>query len=133
MKAHFVTFYSPGTFVHEETTKPIDKWDVDMAVKMAAKVTERYDSRPFGFQFSTRERKAKEVDSRVTTRSSMYYLGGTVETLAEVKARATKDDRILVQNMEGNGWDRVVTTNTPWRCIQPLLKGDIVLPRMAQK
>ena len=42
MKAHFVTFSSPGTFVHEETTKPIGSWDTEKAIEMAREITERH-------------------------------------------------------------------------------------------
>lgn len=127
MKAHFVTFYSPGTFFAEDTTKPIDSWDVEKARKMARKIVERYDARPFGFRFTTRERGPKALDSHVTKTSPMYYLGGKIESLAEVKARATEADRILIANMEGNRWDRIVSGASPWRWVQPLRDGDVVL------
>lgn len=127
MKKHFVTFYSPGTFVAEESTKPIDAWDVDKAVKMARKVSERYNAKPYGFRFSTRERGKDDLDSKVTKRSGLYWLGGKVETLAQVKARATEKDRILVSNMECNKYERIVTNDNSWRWTMPLEKGDVVL------
>ena len=63
MKKHFVTFYSPGTFVAEQTTKPIDSWDVELAVSMSGEIKERYGALPYGFQFSTRERGENDLDS----------------------------------------------------------------------
>ena len=124
---HFVTFYSPGTFVAEQTEKPIDSWDVARAIEMSRGIVERYDARPFGFRFSTRSRGTDDLDSKVTATSRMYYLGGKVETLEEVKARATDKDRILIANREGNGWNRVVTNDTPWRSTHPLEGDDVVL------
>jgi len=127
VKKHFVTFYSPGTFVSEQTEKPIDSWDIEKAKKMARKIKERYDATPYGFRFSTRSRGDKDLDSKVTATSPMYYLGGKVETLAEVKARATEEDRILVSNMEINGYERIITNTNSWKCTQPLKPGDVVL------
>jgi hypothetical protein len=124
---HFVTFYSPGTFVAESTTKPIQAWDVETAKMMARDIKERYTAVPYGFQFSTRQRGFDDLDSRETARSPMYWLGGVVETLAEVKARATEKDRVLVSNMEANGYDRIVTNANSWRWTQPLQDGDVVL------
>lgn len=98
-----------------------------MARKMAATIRERLNARPYGFRFSTRSRGDKDLDSKATAESNLYYLGGVVETLAEVKARATADDAILISNMECNGWERIITTNTPWRWTQPLLDTDVVL------
>ena len=57
----------------------------------------------------------------------MYYLGGKVETLAEVKARATKDDSILIANMECNHYDRIITNTNSWKVTQPLNPKDVVL------
>ena len=31
-KKHFVVFLSPGTFVHEQTSKEVKEWDVDKLV-----------------------------------------------------------------------------------------------------
>jgi hypothetical protein len=42
MEKHFVTFLSPGTFMAEDSTKPISSWDIKKAQQMAAKVKERY-------------------------------------------------------------------------------------------
>jgi hypothetical protein len=127
MEQHFVTFYSPGTFVAEETTKPIASWDTDQAVAMARAVSERYDAKPYGFRFSTRARTDADLDSKVIKRSGLYWLGGKVETFDEVKARATEKDRILVDNMRINGYDRIVTNDNSWRWTQPLDAEDVVL------
>jgi len=127
MKAHFVTFFSPGTIMSEETTKPIDSWDVDAAVKMAHKIVERYNARPYGFQFSTRERGAKDLDSKVTKRSGMYYLGGRIETLAEVEARNDPKEEILRSNMRCNGWDKIVVNENSWRWTAPWRATDTLL------
>ncbi len=127
MKAHFVHFLSPGTFVHEESSKPIDAWNTEQAKAMAREIKERYNATPFAFYFTTRERKENELDSHVTETSGRYYLGGVVETLEQVKARATDKDRILVSNMEGNGYARIITNANSWRVTQPLGPNDVAL------
>lgn len=124
---HYVEFYSPGTFVSETTAKPIPAWDVDEAVRMATSVSERHNATPYGFRFTTRGREDDELDSRQIAKSPFYYLGGTVETLAGVKARATDADRILISNMECNGWDRVITNCNSWRVTRPLEDDDVIL------
>lgn len=126
MKQNFVTFLSPGTFFSEQSTKPIDVWDVDRAVTMSKRVVERYNARPYGFQFTTRTRGPKDLDSKETNRSGTYFLGGRVMTLEEVK-REMPDERVLISNMKCNGYDKIVVSNTPWQSIHPLEKGDTVL------
>lgn len=123
----FVTFLSPGTFLHEETTLPIGGWLVEEALSMAASIVERHGARPFAFYFTTRSRGDADLDSKVTGTSGRHYIGGTVLTLAEVKARRDPDDRTLIQNMEINGWERVVVTESPYRVTQPLRHGDVIL------
>jgi hypothetical protein len=127
IEKHFVTFYSPGTFVAETTEKPIDSWDVKKAMSMARAIKERYDAMPYGFRFSTRSRGDEELDSKIAATSPLYWLGGKVETLAQVKARATKKDEILVSNMEINHYDRIITNTNSWSWTQPLMPGDVVL------
>lgn len=127
-RQHFVRFYSPGTFMPEETEKPIDSWDVALAMKMSNEITERYNATPFGFRFTTRSRGPQDLDSHESAHSQMYYLGGKVETLAEVEARATKADEILLMNMRGNGIKRILTNDNSWRFTTELNDDDIVLP-----
>ena len=100
---------------------------MDNAVEIARSVLERYKATPYGFRFTTRSRTAKDLDSKVSAKSPMYYLGGKVETLEQVKARATAEDRILVSNMEGNHYDRIITNRNSWTWTQPLHADDIVL------
>jgi hypothetical protein len=57
----------------------------------------------------------------------VYYLGGVVQTLAQIKAKNDPRDEILISNMECNRWDKVVTNTNSWRWTQPLQKGDVVL------
>lgn len=127
MKQHFVTFFSPGTFVNEETTKPIDSWDVKKATKMAADVLERYNATPFGFQFTTRERGENDLDSHVAKRSPMYYLGGQVMTVEQVEAQKDPNNKILIQNMRSNNIERVLVNDNSWRWVAALNPGDVVL------
>jgi hypothetical protein len=127
MEQHFVTFYSPGTFVAETTAKPIDSWDVDKARAMAAEIVERYDAKPYGFRFTTRGREDHELDSHEIAHSPMHYLKGRIETLAQIEARADPKESILLGNMRSNGWNRVITSVEGWKWTQPLNDGDVVL------
>jgi hypothetical protein len=127
MKKHFVTFLSPGTFVSEQTQKSIGSWDVEKAVEMAKDIKERYGATPYGFFFSTRERKDDELDSKVTKRSGTFYLGGKVLTLEDIKARHDPKDSILISNMEGNDWDKVIENCNSWKIVLPIEKKDKVL------
>ena len=127
VEKHFVTFLSPGTFVAEETTRPVESWDVETAKAMARDVKERYDATPYGFYFSTRARDDDELDSRMTKRSGVYYLGGKVMTIAQLKGRGDPHDLILIRNMENNGWRRIIENTNSWKWTQPLNKDDTVL------
>jgi hypothetical protein len=127
VQAHFVTFYSPGTFVSEQTQQPIEAWDIEAAKALALTVSERYGATPYAFRFSTRSRGADDLDSKTSATSGLYYLGGTVLTLSEVEARGDERDRILISNMRGNGYDRVIENHNSWKFAGPLNEGDTVL------
>jgi hypothetical protein len=58
--------------------------------------------------------------------SGWYYVGGTEMTLAEVKT-AKPTEEMLIENMETNGWDRVVFTDEGK--VFPLHEKDSVLKR----
>lgn len=124
---HYVEFFSPGTFLSETSTEEIASWDIDTAVQMATKVTERYGAIPYGFQFSTRERSAKDFDSKETKRSQTYFLGGKIETLAEVEARNDPEEAILRSNMRANGYTKIVVNTNSWKATLPFNKGDVFL------
>ncbi len=123
---HFVTFYSPGTFLSEETTKPIDSWNVEAAKEMARDVVERCGATPYCFVFTTRRRESDKLDSREVARSSRYFLGGKVMTVSDVE-REMPDERILLSNMRCNRIERVVVNDNSWRSVQPLGEGDTVI------
>lgn len=127
LQQHYVTFYSPGTMVSETTTKPINSWDVEVAQEMARTIKERHGATPYGFRFTTRGRGEEDLDSKEIAASNFYYLGGRVETLEEIKARGDPKERILISNMECNGWSKVIVNDNSWRVTQPLREGDTIL------
>ncbi len=126
IEKHFVTFVSPGTFVPETTTQPIDSWNVDEAAKMARTITERHSATPYSFHFTTRQNDG-ELDSKEVARSYNYFLGGTVLTLKEIRARNNPADRILIANMEEKNIARVVENCNSWKALLPLNEDDIIL------
>ena len=127
MKKHFVIFFSPGSFVSEQTEKPIESWDVEKAVELLKEIKERYGATPYGFCFTTRGRNSDDLDSKEISRSGMYYLGGKVLTLQDVKARNNPDDRTLIFNMECNKYERVIENTNSWKVTLPLNDNDTVL------
>jgi hypothetical protein len=124
MEEHFVEFFSPGTFVAETSTKSIDSWDVDKAVKMSKNIKERYGATPYAFRFITRSRKDDELDSKVTKKSGMYYMDCKIQTIKDLDP---VENEILISNMRCNKWNKVVTSTTGWKWTQPIEKDDIVL------
>lgn len=127
MKKHYVTFLSPGTFVHETNTEEIDSWNVEAACKRALEIVQRHNSKPFGFYFTTRERGEEDFEPKETAQSGMYFLGGTVRTYDEVVADNKPDEEILRSNMKWNNIDRIVTNTNSWKMTQPLKDQDVVL------
>lgn len=127
MIKHFVEFLSPGTFVSESTTKEISEWSVIKASEMATKIKERHGAIPYGFRFLTRERGEQDLDSKVIDTSGIYYLGGKVLTLEQVKARKDPKDSILISNMEINKIDRIIENTNSYKITLPLGKKDTVL------
>lgn len=114
MKKHFVVFYSPGTFFDEQTERPVDKWDVEKATTLAHDISECHGATPFGFQFVTRGRTDKDLDSKVIKRSAMYHLGGKIMSLSQVK-KEMPDQKILIGNMENNGWNKIIININSWK------------------
>lgn len=127
IEQHFVTFYSPGTFMAEMSAKPIDAWSVDLAMKMAVEIKERHGATPYGFSFQTRGRGADDLDSKEVARSPFYWLGGKIETLEEVEARDDPKEMILRGNMRGNGYAKIITNTNSYKWTQPLGETDVVL------
>ncbi len=127
MKKQFVTFYSPGTFVSEETVKEIDSWDVAKAQKMAESISERHNAIPYGFKFHTKERGPKDLDSHITLRSPMYFINCKIETRKEIDKRNDPKEKILRSNMRANKIDRVAVTIKGWKSTHPIGDNDVVL------
>jgi hypothetical protein len=94
---------------------------VEKAKKMVSKIIERYNATPYGFYFVTRSLAGQE------TKSGMYYLGGIVQTLKELKTENDPENQILIRNMENNRWNKVITNTNSWKVTRPFLKGDVVL------
>ena len=131
MIKHYVTFYSPGTFVAEQSTHEVDVWSVDLAILMSKEIKERYGATPYGFQFTTRERTEKDFDSREVAKSPFYYLGGEVFTLEQLKA--LPNNKILIANMESGNYDKVVINTNSYNWTQPFGKNDVVLDMTQEK
>lgn len=127
MRKNFVHFVSPGTFVAETSTKPIETWDVEVAKRMAEDIVERYNAQPYGFYFTTRGRDEADLDSKEVKRSPMYYIHCKVETQEEIEARNDPKEEILRSNMRCNGFKSVVRSTRGWSWCAPLNDGDVVL------
>ena len=115
---HYVTFYSPGSFVSETTVKEIDAWSVDLAVRMAKEIKERHRATPYGFTFKTME--SDGWSPKTVKESGMYYLGGKLLSLADIPD--TSENSILRSNMICNNYEYVIENTNSWKITLPFYK-----------
>ncbi len=136
VRKHYVTFYSPGTFVPESSVKEIPEWDTALAVEMAKDITERYDAKPYAFIFTTMltanpipdgEEGFLDVEPKKVASSGRYFLGGHVRSIDEVRETADPKERILLSNMEGNDFAYIITNDNSWRFTGEFAVEDCVL------
>lgn len=133
---HHVVFRSPGTFFHEESSRPIASWDTKVAAWMAKEITERHGARPFGFYFVTNIEAdpipdgaggTLNVEPKKIAESGMYFLGGKLRRLDDVEAENKEDEHILRSNMRGNGMHIVVENRNSYRSTNPFGEKDVIV------
>ena len=115
---HYVTFYSPGSFVSESTVKEIHAWSVDLAVHIAKDIKERHGATPYGFRFKTME--SDGWSPKTVKESGMYYLGGRLMRLIDIPD--TKENSILRDNMIFNNYEWVIENTNSWKVTLPFYK-----------
>lgn len=127
MEKHYVSFYSPGTFISECTSKEIDSWDVEKAKEMARDIKDRYGSNTYGFRFRTQNHSDDDMTVQVTKLSGMYFFSGTIRSISFIILQDKPEEKILRSNMITNGWDSVIEINNPHKLVLPFEKGDVLL------
>ena len=123
----YLTFWYPGAFIAEDTTIKVDEWSVDLAMGIVKEKKRRGEIIPYGFEFTTRGREEDELDAKRIAKSPFYWLGGEVQTLAQVKAIGGTENHILISNMESNHYEKIITNRNSWNWTMPLNETDIVL------
>lgn len=135
-RKHKVTFYSPGTFVSESTTKDIDSWDTKKAVEMAESISERHGAKPYAFRFETwkthtpvsdGEGGTLEVRPKLEKESGYYFLGGELETYDDVRDRKLDSESILLSNMKGNEYWVVCVNRNSYKSTMPFGEEDRIV------
>lgn len=132
---HYVKFHSPGTFVSEISTKPIDSWDISKAIELFRSISERYGAKPYCFVFLTLEEmdsvvengKEFEVNPNLVRKSGFYHLGGTLKYYHEIKAQNNKENDILLSNMSCNRKWIVVENNNSYRSVHYFEEDDFLV------
>lgn len=123
---HYVTFYSPGSFVSESTSKEIDAWSVDLAIRMAKDIKGRHGATPYGFSFETKE--SDGWSPKTVKESGMYYLGGKLLTIDDIPD--TDGNSVLRDNMRFNNYEYVIENTNSWKVTLPFDKNKDTLLRM---
>jgi len=114
---HYVEFYYAGVFMSETEVRSVERRDLSNV---------KAPKNCFGFRFFDREET--EVDGEMLKGKmknySGYYYFGTVYTKEDVE-KYVDNNKILLSNMSGNGYDRVVKTRLG--NFQPFYKEDVIM------
>jgi hypothetical protein len=104
----YVEVMYPGILFSESDVQEVDYRDPDAIAKKFKNA--------FGFRFFDQERTQVKVGGKTSTvsgerrnESRFYYPDGETFTVDEVK-KLKGDHKILISNMEGNGYKKVVRT-----------------------
>ncbi len=119
----YIEYLIGGRFFPEYRSQKVDRIDPSLADPVPGDYAFSFKRRSWRIA-KTENGEEFEVDTHWDTVSGMYYIDGVVHTLDEVKAleAETGDHSMLVSNMEGNDWDKVVCCNLGnW---QPFEEGD---------
>lgn len=117
----YAEFFYPGSFVAETSEVQVPDRGIPADVPRGA-----YGVRFFDRVVVTTTAGDREVETRSERLdiSGVSYFDARVMTLADVE-REMPGERILLDNMRCNRWDRVVRTNRGW--MQPFRDGDSVV------
>ena len=94
------------------------------AVELSKSIVERYGATPYGFCFETFGRNAEDLDSKRIATSSMYFLGGKIETVEDIGK--SQPGSILLANMKCNGWKAVITSTSGYHWTQPFSENNVI-------
>lgn len=117
MIKHYAEFLYPGSFMSETGVREVERRDAHPLP---------LPERAYGWRFYDREAavtpSGKVLLGDIENESPWTYIGEIFDV--ERVKREVPDNRILVLNMEGNGWSRVVKC---WQGFIPLKDGETVL------
>ena len=117
-------YYMPGSFFSEDEAREISDCSIDAAVAQApedAFAFVLYDRPVIDFEYDPKLFRVAPVPQN---ESGKHYLGGKTYTPDELRA-LPGDHRILIGNVEGNGWGRAIQCRTGnW---QPFEEGDVLV------
>lgn len=111
VEKHYAVFFSPGTFVSETNEKPVKSWDTEAVTPLWQGIEQRHGAKPYGFRFETRlEAEAipdgrggtLRVEPKTTASSGMHYIGGDLQTYADIVKANLPGEEILRSNMRCN-------------------------------
>lgn len=120
-----VEYIDGRRFFHETTSRDVASRDVGAALQECPKGHYGFRFYDIEYQIAKRDDGSEvEVDHKQVNRSGTYFINGTVYDEAGVKEHVS-DNSILLSNMEGNGWSRVVRTKTGNIC--PFLDKDEIV------
>lgn len=121
---HYATYYYPSIMCSGEGTVELPENTVEAALKQMPTAAFAFTLYDVETQTATLEDGSSFEHDRTVYRSGMIYPCAAAFTVDEVKA-LTGDHRILVGNMIGNGWQKVVRTRAG--NFQPLLPDSVVI------
>ena len=107
-----VTFYTPGSFMPNESTKEVPGLDTEQIAAMAPKNAYSFIVQEFIEKTTTVDGEDLKK-TEAAGQAHRYYIGGKLYTVDELKAEFTDDSKsTLISNMEGNDWPKVILCRT---------------------